>query len=245
MTPLMRYLRSALTGRRRSVVHLAHFRSALATILLVGTSLASAQQTDNGLLRMEAGRAIFSNPPYERLCQEKLFVTTGEVARYFFVPAFRDPETLVSIHRSRPLAGSLPGNYWVTVTRPTRRIGQLFTDPRRRPSEAKTIKVERRDAPLPESTAQAIHRVWLAMLQRARPRTRLDMLLDSDAMFFSATDDAGETLRAEYYAPSNDAFALGQIGQSLIGYGYASVRERAPLARDIETKASALYNRVR
>lgn len=217
----------------------------LAAILLVGNNAPSAQQSDNGLLRMEAGRAFFSNPPYERLCREKLFVTPGEVARYFFVPIWRDPETLVSIHRSRPQrAGSLPGNYWVTVTRPTRRIDRLFTDPNAHPSEAKAIRVERRDAPIPESTAQAIHRVWLAMLRGARARTRLDGQLDSDAMFFSATDAAGKTIRAEQYGLGDDGFELGQIGQFLIGYGYVSGRERAALAREIEAKASALYKRV-
>lgn len=243
MKPSTCRVQSGLSKSLRRLGRLVEFGSLVA--ILVATNSSRAEETDNGLLRLETGRPIFSNLPYERLCQEKLFVTSGEVARYFFVPAFRHPETLVSVHRSGQSAGSLAGNYWVTVTRPTRRLGQVFTDPKARVSDAKAIKVERRDAPIPEATAQALHRVWLAMLQAARPRTRLDMLLDSDTMFFSVTDAMGKTLRAQYYGPGDDGFALAQIGDSLIGYGYAPVRQRPALARQIEAKASALYNRVR
>lgn len=239
MMHFMFCVRPASKESLRSLVRLVGFWAGLAAILLASNNAFSAQRTDNGLLRMEAGRAFFLDPAYERLCQEKLFVTPAEVARYFFVPAFKDPETAVSVYRSPQKAGSLPGNYWVTVTRPTRRL------PDNGASDSKAIKVERRDAPIPESTAQAIHRVWLEMLQEARPRTRLDGKLDSDAMFFSTTDAAGKTIRAEYYGPGDDAFELGQIGQFLIGYGYAPVRKRAALAREIEAKASVLYKRVR
>ena len=130
-----------LSGCLRWIVRPIGFWAGLAAILLLGHSACSAQQTDNVLLRMEAGRGFFSNPPYEKLCWEKLFVTPGDVARYFFVPIWKHPETLVSIHRSRQRAGSLPGNYWVTVTRPTRRMDRLFDDPNAHPSQAKAITV--------------------------------------------------------------------------------------------------------
>lgn len=79
------------------------------------------------------------------------------------------------------------------------------------------------------------------MLQGARPRTRLD----SDAMFFSATNAARKTIRVELYGLRDDGFELGQIGQFLIGYSYVSGRKRDAFAREIEAKASALSKRVR
>jgi hypothetical protein len=245
MKHFMPCVRSVLRECLHSVVRLVGFGAGWAAILLVSNDAFSAQQGNNGLLRMETGRAIFSNPAYERLCQEKLFVTSGEVARYFFVPVFKDPETLVSIYRARQSAGSLPGNYWVTVTRPTRRIGGLLTDPDGRLSDANAIKVERRNAPIPESTVHEIHRVWLAMLEGAGTRTRLDMQIDSDAMFFYATDAAGKTLRAERFGTGENVFALVEIGNLLIWYGYGSDRERATRAREIEAKASALSKQLR
>ena len=143
---------------------------------------------------------------------------------------------VVSVYRSTNRAGGLPGNYWLTMTRPLRRIVM--------PSNSKRLKVERRDAPIPESTARATHQLWLAMLQQARPRTRLDMQGDSDAMFFYTTDAAGKTLRGERYGTGDDGFALADIGGLLITYGYASLSERAALARTIEAKAITLHKRI-
>jgi hypothetical protein len=226
-------LQSALRVRRLPLVG---FLAAFAATLAGPHTAFSEQQTDDRLLRMDPGRAIFSNPPYERLCKENLFVTPGEVARYFFVPVFKDPEMLVSLYRSTHRAGGLPGNYWLTLTRPLRRIVM--------PSNSKRLKVERHDAPIPESTARATHQVWLAMLQQARPRTRLDMEIDSDAMFFYTTDAAGKTLRGERFGTGDNVLALADIGGLLITYGYASLPERAALARTIEAKATALYKRI-
>jgi hypothetical protein len=210
--------------------------AALAAILLARTTALSQPQSDDLLLRLDPGQAIFSNPPYERLCTENLFVTPGEVARYFFVPAFKDAEIVVSVSRATRRAGSLPGNYWLTVTQPLRRIAM--------PSNSRRLKIRRRDSPIPESTARAVHKVWLAMLQSARPRTRLDMELDSDAMFFYSNDDAGKTLRGERFGTGSNVMALVDIGGMLITYGYATAAQRTALAREIEAKASVLYQRV-
>ena len=211
--------------------------------LLFGLNIAYAGQQTDGLLQIEPGRAIFLNRPYEQVCEQALFVTPGDIARYFFIPAFKDPEIVASVYTSPRKDGSMSADYWVTVTRPLHRIAQ-FSDTRPFPN-AKTIKVERHDAPISASAAQAIHRVWLTMLTKARSRTRLDMELDSDSMLFYATADTGKTLRAERYGRDENVFALIKIGELLIDYAHASVRERAPLAHTIEARASALYGRVR
>src|ERR1051326_950579 len=156
------------------------------------------------LLRLEPGRAVFLDPSYERLCEKKLFVTRGDVARYFFVPIFKYPETVASVYRAPGRAGGLRGGFWLTVTRPTRRIAHLFDRRDAEMSDARTIKVERRDAPMPESTANATHRVWMTMLQQAGPRTRLDLEGDSDAMLFYATNHAGKILRGERFGTGDN-----------------------------------------
>jgi len=221
---------------------LAWFARFAAILIVPGTAF-SAQQNEDRLLHMDSGRAVFLDPTYERLCRGKLFVTPGEVARYFFIPVFKNPETVVSVYRSAEHAGGLAGNYWLTVTRPLRRIAQSHDNKGRLPN-SETFKVERRDAAIPEATAAATHRVWLAMLQQARKRTRLDMEIDSDAMFFYTTDAAGKTLRGERFGTGDNVLAIADIGGMLITYGYAPVPKRAALAREIEAKASALYKRL-
>lgn len=230
-TPVFRTQRRTLVG----------FLALAATLAGVHTAF-SEPQTAERLLRLDPGRAIFLNPPYERLCTENLFVTPGVVGRYLFVPNFKDPEILVSLYRSSDRAAGLPGNYWLTLTRPVRRIAQSYDNAGN--WSAKAIKIERRDAPIPEATAQAIHQLWLAMLQQARKRTRLDMEIDSDAMFFYTTDAAGKTLRGERFGTGANVLALADIGGLLITYGYASLPERAALAHTIEEKAVTLYKRI-
>jgi hypothetical protein len=85
----------------------------------------------------------------------------------------------------------------------------------------------------------------MTMLQQARPRTRLDLEGDSDAMFFYATNHAGEILRGERFGTGDNVFALVELGDLLIHYSYVAPGERPSIARQIEAKASALLRRVR
>jgi hypothetical protein len=213
-----------------------------ATLLLLDITYGKPASRD-GLLRMEPGAAVFSNRPYEQLCEKTLFVTPGDVGRYFFVPAFKEPEILASVYKSAGRPGSLPGDYWVTVTRPLRRIAQ-FSDTRPFPN-ADTIKVERHDAPIPASTAEAIHQAWLAMLQTARSPSKLDLELDSDETVFYATNDTGTKLRAKRYGKDQKVSSLIEIGELLIDYSDAKAVKQNSLARQIEAKASRLYKQLR
>lgn len=61
------HLRSVFRAQPRPLVG---FLAALAAALAGPHTAFSEPQTEDLLLRLDPGRAIFSNPPYERLCQE-------------------------------------------------------------------------------------------------------------------------------------------------------------------------------
>lgn len=174
---------------------------------------------------------------YRRRYEQKLFVTPGDVARYFFSPAFREPEMAASVYRKAAKRGGLPGSYWVTATKASQRIWSTTRDPR-------TIDVTRNDAPLPESTAKRVKQVWLEMLSQARPRHRLELEGDSDIIIFSASTATGKDLRARLYRLESKTQGMVNLGDQLIEYAAAPAAERPARAKAIEQELQKLQKEL-
>src|SRR6266404_5138513 len=102
---------------------------------------------------------------YERLSRDKLLVTSGEIARFISLPGSASVETSVSVYQMPGKRGSLPGDYWVTVTQSSKSLWEATQSD----SEPKAVRVERLDAPLPAVVAQTVHNTWVRMLMRVKP----------------------------------------------------------------------------
>ena len=215
--------------------------SIAATILLFAVLVkpAHGSGSDDYLLLIEKDEeAREPGLTYRRIYEQKLFVTPGDVARYFFSPAFRQPEMAASVYRDPAKAGGLRGGYWITATKASHRIfgaayGTAAYDPR-------TIGVTRRDAPLPEPIARRVNHVWLEMLSQARPRTRLQLEVDSDIIIFSASTPTGRNLRACPYGSERKSERMISLGDQLVEYAAAPVAERPARAKAIEQDLSKL-----
>src|SRR4051812_8678334 len=81
--------------------------------LMIASSLHAA--TEDHLVPIAKTYGIISK--YDELCRQKLLPTSGEAARFLSLPGSASIETSVSIYRMEGREGSLPGNYWITVTR--------------------------------------------------------------------------------------------------------------------------------
>lgn len=136
--------------------------SRLAAILVVVVALpafrlAVAEGIDPYLAREGKTPIIIeeSTSRYER----KLFLTPDEVARYVFLTnRYDDGDRSAAVYRARRKKGSLPGEYWLTAT--------VAADSVR--DDHRNVRVRRFDAPLPTSTADAVHDLWLTVLEQSR-----------------------------------------------------------------------------
>jgi|ERR1700674_654716 len=191
-------------------------------------------------------KAVGSRAAYERLVEQKLLVTAGDVARFVGFPGTVGVETAVSIYRAPGKKDSLAGNYWITATQASERLWNCIAPDAERKSDPKTIQVVRCDAPIAESTALAAHNVWLAMLSRSRPgRNVNEIVVDSSREIFSATNSSGRMLQGESSTvPKENTKALLNIALSLLEYCGTPVDQRATVGRNIEKAASDLLKRV-
>lgn len=186
--------------------------------------------------------ALGSSAAYQQLWQQKLLLTPGETARFVGLPGTTGVETAVSIYQAPGKENSLPGNYWVTATQASDRLWNCVegsVDP-------KTIRVERCDAPIEESIALAIHKLWLAMLSQSRPQQKSnEIVVDSSREIFSATNSNGIVLEGESStAPKQNTKALVSIAASLMEYCDAPAAKRAELTHNIKKTTSNLLVRV-
>jgi len=181
---------------------------------------------------------------YRRLYEQKLLRTPGDVARFIFLPVLKGEERAASVYRSLDRKNALPGDYWVTATRSSMSLWDCVKPGATVASNARTIGVRRRDAPLPESTARALHEVWLAMLTAARPMPTNEIPGESDTMIFSATNADGTLLRAQAYGFRAKNRALIELGDGLVQYCDVPASDRAEVARKIEKAAVALLKRI-
>jgi hypothetical protein len=170
------------------------------------------------------------------------------MARFVYLSGSVQPELVVAIHRLDNKAFS---KYRVTITEPSAMLwdciptgdekftGRIIPDPG-------NIRILRWDALLPESTASAIHSLWMAMLSRtaADPCTNC-ILTDSSKEIFSASDSRGKLLQAQVpIAPKENTTALVNLAFSLANYARSPASRQPKLARKIEETATELLRRV-
>lgn len=191
-------------------------------------------------------KALGLSAAYEELWRQKLLVTPGEIARFVGLPGTVGVETTISVYREPGKEGSLPGNYWVTATQASERLWNCVESGDQGQVDPNTITVKRCDAPVGESTALVMQKIWLAMLSQSRPQRQLhEIPVDSSREIFSAEDSEGRVLQGESStAPKENTKALISIALSLLEYCGADVLGRATIAADIEKAASNLLERV-
>ena len=182
---------------------------------------------------------------YRKLYESKLFVTSGDVARYVHLGSLFGNEFAVSVYRDPRRSGGLPGGFWVTSTEASERLWKYVRkSDSARSQDARSVHVKRRAAPLPESTAHAVRAIWLAMLTSTRPPPDNGVEGDTDQLLFSAVDATGTVLRGRAHNLEGDGWALVGIAFDL--YSFANMPEsmRPKMARKIEKAALRLLRRA-
>ncbi len=172
-----------------------------------------------------------STSRYER----KLFVTPDEVARYVFLTNRRDDgDRSAAVYRARHKMGSAPDGYWVTAT--------VAEDSVR--NDNPHVRVRRYDAPVPASTANVLHALWLALLQRIR--TDEEAIPCAPTGVLSAVTTTGVRLKAVTTSLEQAPLSIGllEVGGSLVEYAQLQAPERSRAARKIERECGRLLRRV-
>jgi hypothetical protein len=189
---------------------------------------------------------------YEKLIQKWLFVTPGDVARFFQEPEFDNrPETAISIYRDLQKPNGLAGGYWITSTQPDVSLQKcLHGFDNKHLMNPATIKIHRHDAPLPKSTGVLIHRLWLTMLQQAKPVANPEryIRLDSSTEVFIVTNPNGKVLTAAgptaEVPPNAKTLELVRIAFHLLDFPEVKAPDRPALAHRIEAQAATLFKRA-
>ena len=191
-------------------------------------------------------KTIGLSATYEQLWRQKLLVTSGEIARFVGLPGTLGVETAISVYRDPGKKESLPGNYWVTATQASQRLWNCIQPGAKGQIDPNMIHIVRCDAPITESTALAVHKIWLTMLSQARPqRSSNRILVDSSREIFSAVDNEGKVWQAQNLnSPSENTKMLIDMALSLLEYCGTPEDRRPSLSRDIEKTASHMLARV-
>jgi len=205
-----------------------------------------AEDSRDRLTRIARTSIIADSAELGRLLKKKLDVTRDDVARYLFLTNGSDGDRSAAVYRAIGKAGSLQGSYWVTATEASTALDRCipyegqeepYVDP-------KSVVVQRYDAPLPASTAKAVHELWLAMLERSQPESEISI---APTGVFSATNAGGTRLRAatSWLGDNSISFAMVTMGETLIKYPKSPAAQRAKLADVIEKESKRLLERVR
>lgn len=213
---------------------------AVATVLLSYLSQLHAQNAGVNACLAREGRTPILEIEDTASYESKLFVTKDEVARYVFLTnANYDGDRSVAVYRARGKKGSLPGDYWATATIASDSLGTKDT---------RGVTVRRYDAPVPMSTARAVHELWLAILEGSRIDEKAVPMAPTAVI--SATTVRGVRQKAVTVAGGSDSpclafsVALMRLGQSLISYSQLPEAQRAEAARSIEKENQRLLRRV-
>jgi hypothetical protein len=204
-----------------------------------------AEDSRDRLTRVAPTSIIADSSELGRLLKKKLYVTRDDVARYVFLTNGNDGDRSVALYRAIGKAGSLQGNYWVTATEASTALdrcipyegqGEPYIDP-------KTVLVQRYDAPISASAAQAVHELWLAVLERSQPESEIQI---APTGVFSARNARGTGLRAatSWLGDNSISFAMMTMGETLIQYPKSPTAQRAKLAEVIEKECKRLLERV-
>lgn len=213
----------------------------LPVLAVAGTLLASlttidaqTNSEDHCLTREMHGPKSHLTPQRKTAYERRLFVTPDEVARYVFLTnAQNDGDRSAAIYRAPARKGSLTGDYWVTVTAASDSLNE---------EDSRGITVRRSDAPLPASTAKAVHELWLAII--GRTRVEKDVVCMSPTDIFAVRTASGTRLEAIsiWREEGDSCSALIDIADRLIRYPRSP--HQADLAREIEKQSHRLLKRV-
>jgi len=177
---------------------------------------------------------------YRRLYEKKLFVSKGDMARYLFLPGLFGTEKSVAISCSASQNHGGQNLYAVTSTVASERLWNALQEAYRKKTKIRAITIVRRTAPLPESTAKAIRRLWGAAIDSAIRPPSDDYRLDSSIQIFSTIDSNGKMTRAETYGSGVRNRMLIDLGERLITYCSLPVSIREQEALKIEARAKSL-----
>jgi hypothetical protein len=228
-------------------------RSAFAVAIALGSAAIvlfcprlRAEDSRDRLTRIARSSIIADSSELGRLLKKKLYVTRDEVARYLFLTNGNDGDRSVALYRAAGKAGSLQGSYWVTATEASTALDRCIPyEGQEEPYiDPKTVLVQRYDAPISASAAQAVHELWLAVLERSQPESEISI---APTGVFAATNAHGTRLRAatSWLGDNSISFSMMTMGWTLIKYPRLPAAERAKLADIIEKESKRLLERVR
>jgi len=225
-------------------------------LALIGCTSICAATTDDHLVPLLDYVPRHAGAPgvYDRLCREKLFVTPGLV-RFLEQPGIpRETEIAVSMYRDIKKQNGMRGGYWLTVTEPSVSLwkfarhvdGQAPIDTR---VNTPGVRIGRKDAPIAETTAVAVHEVWLAMLKRTKSlEGNYSIPLEGSTETFWVTTSTGKTLVGQtprIELPKSSATnSVVEIAHFLTNYCIDPPAQRAAKALAIEAAASSLQKRL-
>lgn len=165
------------------------------------------------------------------------------VAQFVSLPGLTGVETAVSLC---PVAGS-ENKYRLMTATASQRLWSYFAPAGKPPTASvKDVQINRCDAPIPDTLANMVYSVWLAILRQSRPEDSGGaIVLDSTREIFFATDKNGRQLRAQASAdPGVNTLALIDLAFSLELYCEAPSHSKPQLAQQIQKKAEALLQRL-
>jgi hypothetical protein len=208
---------------------------------LAGLATCSAATAEDHLVPRNPKAEEELGATYRKLYEEKLFVTPGEISRYVHLPGpIAEPETVLAVYRKPGRDKTLPAEYWVTVTQPSRRIWDLVEASQTERSNQQNLSVKRWDAQLPEAIALAIRDVWLRMLNHSGPDSCPECFSDNTTEIFSAVDSNGKQLRAELpKKPGKQTLAFLRLADLLVDYTNGP-SERLRITRKIKSEIAQL-----
>lgn len=207
--------------------------SAALGFVLATFRMAIAAGADACLVR-EGNKPII-NKKDTSLYERALFVTPDEVVRYVFLTnRYDDGDRSAAVYRTRRQRGSWPGDYWLTVT--------VAADSVR--GDHRNVHVRRYDAPLPASTANVLHELWIAVLQQSH--TDEQAIPCAPTGVLSVTSAGGARLKGVTVSLHENSLCdvLLDLGESLIAYAKLPDAKRAGAARNIEAETHRLLKRA-
>jgi len=214
--------------------------------LVSNLSPIEAQNSNRDYCLAREGRVSVVGAEDTALYESKLFVTKDDLARYVFLTnAKNDGDRSAAVYRALGKAGSLPGDYWITSTEASVALSDCIpTAVEKARVDPRSVKVRRADAPLPASTAQIVHELWVTMLEKSRIDERA--VPCAPTAIISATTARGVRLKAVTVSLGEDSpcLALMRLGVSLINYSQSPASKRVEAAREIEKESTRLLKRV-
>ena len=176
---------------------------------------------------------------------KKLFLTSADCGRMLEFPQERNRgESVISVYCPQSQSGE---QCQVTLTKATENIGYIRDDSLAKFPTALIAKVRvvRKDASIPRSTALSLRAAWAKMLKNTRPAPPYDsVVLDGEKIEFWLVPEKGDSLKGEIPdRPGKSVFAFVNLGRSLRTYCEAPSSKRATMIADIERQANALKRR--